>query len=106
MQTLPKSQLLRFVEEAFHRAERAVSRYSSNYSIQRYTLHQHIVLLCLKVRKNTTYRTLLDDRIEMLRIRNAINPPNSLRRQYCAKRSIDLIWRSGGCFSTSLFHCS
>jgi putative transposase len=30
-------------------------------------------LLCLKVRKNTTYRTLLDELIEMPRIRRAIN---------------------------------
>src|SRR6056297_2838 len=73
MQTLPKSQLLRFVEEAFQLAQRAVARYSSKFSKQRYTLDQHIVLLCLKVRKDTTYRTLLDELIEMPRIRNAIN---------------------------------
>jgi len=73
MQALPKSRLLRFVEEAFQLAQRAVARYSSKFSKQRYTLHQHIVLLCLKVRKNTTYRTLLDELIEMPRIRNAIN---------------------------------
>ncbi|ELY77035.1 transposase IS4 family protein [Natrinema pallidum DSM 3751] len=73
MQPLPKSRLLRFVEEAFQLAQRAVARYSSKFSKQRYTLHQHIVLLCLKVRKDTTYRTLLDELIEMPRIRNAIN---------------------------------
>jgi len=73
MQTLPKSRLLRFVDEAFQLAQRAVARYSSKFSKQRYTLHQHIVLLCLKVRKDTTYRTLLDELIEMPRIRNAIN---------------------------------
>jgi len=73
MRTLPKSQFLRFVEQAFHRAQRAVSRYSSTYSKQRYTLLQHAVLLCLKIRKNTTRRTLLDDLVEMPRIRNAIN---------------------------------
>ena len=73
MQTLPKSRLLRFVEEALQLAQRAVARYSSKFSKQRYTLHQHIVLLCLKVRKNTTYRTLLDELIEMPRIRSAIN---------------------------------
>ena len=73
MQTLPKSRLLRFVEEAFQLAQRAVARYSSKFSKQRYTLHQHIVLLCLKVRKDTTYRTLLDELIEMPRVRNAIN---------------------------------
>lgn len=72
MQALPKSQLLRFVEQAYHLARRAVARYSSKFSKQRYTLHQHIVLLCLKVRKNTTYRTLLDELIEMPRIRRAI----------------------------------
>ncbi|WP_188979090.1 IS5 family transposase [Halocalculus aciditolerans] len=73
MQALPKSRLLRFVEQAFHLARRAVARYSSKFSKRRYTLHQHIVLLCLKVRKNTTYRTLLDELIEMPRIRSAID---------------------------------
>ena len=73
MQALSKSRLLRFVEEAFQLAQRAVARYSSKFSKQRYTLHQHIVLLCLKVRKDTTYRTLLDELIEMPRIRDAIN---------------------------------
>lgn len=72
MQTLPKSRLLQFVEQAFHLAQRAVARYSSKFSKRRYTLHQHIVLLCLKVRKNTTYRMLLDELIEMPRIRRAI----------------------------------
>ena len=73
MQALPKSRLLRFVEQAMHLARRAVARYSSKFSKRRYTLHQHIVLLCLKVRKNTTYRTLLDELIEMPRIRRAID---------------------------------
>jgi len=59
MEALPKSRLLRFVEQAMHLARRSVARYSSKFSKRRYTLHQHIVLLCLKVRKNTTYRTLL-----------------------------------------------
>ena len=65
MDALPKSRLLRFVEQAMHLARRAVDRYSSKFSKRPYTLHQHIVLLCLKVRKNTTYRTLLDELIEI-----------------------------------------
>ena len=73
METLPKSQLLRFVEQAMHLARRAVARYSSKFSKRRYTLHQHIVLLCLKVRKNTTYRALLDELSEMPRIWNALD---------------------------------
>jgi IS5 family transposase len=73
MQALPKSQLLQFVEQAMHLARRAVARYSSKFSEQRYTLHQHIVLLCLKVRKNTTYRTLLDELIGIPRIRSALD---------------------------------
>ena len=56
-----------------HLARRAVTRYSSRFSKRRYTLHQHIVLVCLKVRKNTTYRTLLNELIEMPRIRKAID---------------------------------
>jgi len=48
------------------------SRYSSKFSKHRYTLPQHVVLLCLKVRKNTTYRGLLDELIEMPRIRRVL----------------------------------
>ena len=73
MQALPKSRLLQFVEQAFHLARRAVARYSLKFSKRRYALHQYIVLLCLKVWENTTYRTLLDERIEMPRIRSAID---------------------------------
>jgi IS5 family transposase len=73
MEALPRSWLLRFVEQAMHLARRAVARYSSKFSKRRYTLHQHIVLFCLKVRKNTTYRTLIDELNEMPRIRNAID---------------------------------
>ncbi|SFS54827.1 hypothetical protein SAMN04488556_1462 [Halostagnicola kamekurae] len=68
MEALPKSRLLRFVERTYHLSQQAVARYSSKFSKRRYTLHQHIVLLCLQVRKNTTYRTLLDERIETPRI--------------------------------------
>lgn len=73
MKALPKSHLLPFEEQAFDLARRAVAGYSSKFSKRRYTLHQHIVLLYLKARKNTTYRTLLNDLIEMPRIRNAID---------------------------------
>jgi len=87
MEAFPKSQLLRFVEQAMHLAQRAVARYSSKFSKRRYTLHQHIVLLCLKVRKNTTYRMLLDELIEIPQIRSALNleelpPPSTLYKAF------------------------
>ncbi|MFB1064830.1 IS5 family transposase [Natrinema sp. H-ect4] len=73
MNDLPKSDLLRFVERAVELASRAVARYSSKFSKKRYTLRQHVVLLCLKVKKTTTYRDLVDELIEMPRIRDALN---------------------------------
>jgi len=72
MKALPKSQILRFTEKAIHLARRAVSRYSSKFYKHRYTLPQHVVLLCLKVRKNTTYRGLLEELTEMPRIRRVL----------------------------------
>jgi IS5 family transposase len=96
MEALPKSRLLQFVEQAYHLARRAVARYSSKFSKRRYTRHQHIVLLCLKVRKNTTYRTLLDELIEMPRIRRAIDieelpSPSTLCRAF---NRLDMaVWR-------------
>ncbi len=54
-------------------ARRAVPRFSSRYSRKRFTLRQHVVLLCLKVKKTTTYRDLVDELIEMPRIRDALD---------------------------------
>lgn len=73
MDDLPKSDLLRFVERAVELASRVVARYSSKFSKKRYTLRQHVVLLCLKVKKTTTYRDLVDELIEMPRIRGALD---------------------------------
>jgi len=70
MDALPKSRLLRFVERAVVLARRAVSRLSTRYSPKRFTLRQHVVLLCLYV-KTTSYRDLVDELVEMLRIRDA-----------------------------------
>lgn len=72
MNALPKSEILRFTEKAIHLARRTVSRYSSKFSRHRYTLPQHVGLLCLKVWKNTTYRGLLDELIEMPPIRRVL----------------------------------
>jgi len=69
MNTLPKSQILRFTEKAIHLVHRAVSRYSSKFSKHRYKLPQRVVLLCLEVQKNTTSRGLLEKPIGILRTR-------------------------------------
>ena len=106
MQALPKSRLLQFVEQVFHLARRAVARYSSKLSRRRYTLHQHIVLLCLKVQKNTTYRTLLDELIEMPRVRSAIDltelpAPSTLCKAF---NRLDMaVWRVLLTLSVTLF---
>ena len=73
MDSLPKSRLLRFVERAVVLARRAVGRYATRYSWKRSTLRQHVVLLCMKVKKTTTYRDRIDELIEMPRIRDALD---------------------------------
>ena len=52
-------------------ARRAVPRFSTRYSRKRFTLRQHVVLL-LTVKKTTTYCDLVDELIEMPRIRDAL----------------------------------
>jgi len=64
-------------------ARHAVNRFSTRYSRKRSTFRQHVVLLCLKVKKTTTYRDLVDELIEMPRIREALTldsipPPSTL----------------------------
>jgi len=73
MNALPKSRLLQFVERAMVLARRAVARFSTRYSRKRFTLRQQVVLLCLKVKKTTTYRDLVDELVELPRIRDALD---------------------------------
>jgi hypothetical protein len=54
MKPLPKSQIFRFTEKAIYLACHAASRYSSKFSKHRYTLPQHVVLPCLKVRTGSS----------------------------------------------------
>jgi hypothetical protein len=70
---LSMSQLLQFAERAMVLARRAVARVSTRYSQKRFKLPQHVVLLCLKVKKTTTYRDLVDEFIEIPRVRDALN---------------------------------
>lgn len=96
MQVLPTSRVLRLVAQAIHVARRAATRYSSKLSKRRSTLHQHNGLLRLNARKNTAHRTLLDELIEMPRVRNAVNltellPPATLCKAF---NRLDMaVWR-------------
>lgn len=51
MDDFPKSDPLRFVERTVELASRAVAHCSPRFSKKRYTLRQHVVLLCLKLKK-------------------------------------------------------
>lgn len=72
MKGLPKSQILGFTEKAINLARRAVPLYSSKFSKQRYTLPQHVVLLCLKVRCSRSINT--ENRYDVLILRR-FEPP-------------------------------
>ncbi len=54
-------------------ARRAVARFSTRYSRKWFTPRQHVVSLCLKVKETTTYRDLVDELIEMPRIRGVLD---------------------------------
>ncbi len=96
MDALPKSRLLRFVKRAVVLTRRTVVRFSTYYSRKRFTLRQHVVLLCLKVKKRTTCRDLVDELIEMLRIRHALDL-NSLSALLILCKAFDrlemAVWR-------------
>jgi hypothetical protein len=54
-------------------ARRTVTRFSTRYRWKRFTLRHHVVPLCLKVRKTTTLRDIVDELIEIPRIRDALD---------------------------------
>ena len=64
MDALPRSQLLRCVERVMVLAHRAIPRFSTRYSPKQSTLRQRVIRLCLKMKKTTTSRYLVDERIE------------------------------------------
>ena len=69
-------------------------------------LHQYIVVLCLTVRKNTTYRTILDELIQMTRIRSARELEELPSPSTLCKVFNRLDWRLGVSCTTSLSHLS
>lgn len=96
MGNLSKSDLPRFVERAVKLARRTVVQYSSKYSKTRYTLRQRVFLLCLKVKKTTTFRDLVDELIEMPRIRDVLDlesipAPSTLYKAFDRLKMV--VWR-------------
>jgi len=84
---LPETELYRFAKEIKRLVARKVPRYSSKYSRKDYTLRQHAVLVCLKIKKEDTYREIADETIEMTRIRrelklNKVPHPSTLCRAF------------------------
>jgi hypothetical protein len=57
--------LLRLAERAVVLARRAVPGFSTRHSPKQFRLRQHVVLLCLKVKKTTTYYNAVDELTEM-----------------------------------------
>ncbi len=97
MDELPETELYRFVEEIKRLVARKVPRYSSKYSRKDYSLRQHAVLICLKIKKEDTYREIADEAVEMTRIRgelklNKVPHPSTLCRAF-NKLSMK-IWRT------------
>lgn len=70
---LPDTGLYRFVKEIKRLVGRKVPRYSSKYSRKDYTLRQHAVLICLRIKREDTYREIVDEAVEMLRIRSELD---------------------------------
>lgn len=60
-------------EQSVHLPRRPVDHYLIKCSKRQITFHQHIALFCLKVRKDTTYRMPLDERIEIPQIWSTID---------------------------------
>lgn len=71
--------------------------YSSKFSKKTYTLQQHAVIICLKIREDKNYREVVEMLVEMPRIRKAIEldevpHPSTLCKAFDRLRT--RIWRS------------
>lgn len=93
---LPETEIHRFVKETKQLVARVVPKYSSKYSRKDYTLQQHAVLICLKIKKDSTFREVVDEIIEMVRIRQELGlekvpDPSTLCRAF--QKLTMKIWR-------------
>ncbi|MEA1905052.1 MAG: IS5 family transposase [Candidatus Hadarchaeota archaeon] len=68
-----ETRLLEFASTVYELARRAVPEYSSKFSKKTYTQCQHIAIICLKVREGKTYEEIVDQLVEMPRIRKALD---------------------------------
>lgn len=67
-----KTRILEFARKAHELAKQSVPKYSSKFSKRTFTLRQHAVIICLKIREDKNYREIVEMLVEMPRIRNAI----------------------------------
>ncbi|KXB06059.1 transposase [candidate division MSBL1 archaeon SCGC-AAA382A20] len=73
MEKIGKTSILKFVQTAYKLAQRTVPEYSSKFSKKTFTLQQHAVIICLKIREDKNYREIVEMLVEMPRIRRAID---------------------------------
>lgn len=92
MDALPKTNLFRFVDRAVMVPLRTIARYSSKDSKTRSTIRQHVILLCLRVKK-TTHHILADELIKIPRIREALDLDSCSPTLYKAFDGLE--WLSG-----------
>ncbi|KXA99317.1 transposase, partial [candidate division MSBL1 archaeon SCGC-AAA259O05] len=50
-----------------------IDPYSSKYSKKKFTLQQHAVIICLKIRSGSTYKEIVERLVEEPRIRRALD---------------------------------
>ncbi|KXA94895.1 transposase, partial [candidate division MSBL1 archaeon SCGC-AAA259E19] len=65
--------ILGFSEVAYRIAKEKIDPYSSKYSKKKFTLQQHVVIICLKIRSGSTYKGIVERLVEEPRIRRALD---------------------------------
>lgn len=88
--------ILEFAKAAYELACRAIPAFSSKFSKRTYTQHQHVVILCLKIREKETYEGAVDKLSEMPRVREALGlnqmpDPSTLCK--ALERLKSIVWR-------------
>ena len=69
---LRQTGILEFAKTAYGLVRQAIPTFSSKFSKRTYTQHQHVVILCLKIREKETYQGIADKLSEMPKVREAI----------------------------------
>ncbi|MBS1264044.1 MAG: hypothetical protein MAG715_01243 [Methanonatronarchaeales archaeon] len=97
IEELPETEFSKLSNDLHQLASRVLPKYSSKYSRKDYTLRQHAVCICLKIKEDAGYEEIVEKLVEWIRVRkniglNRVPDPSTLCRVF--NKIATQVWRA------------